>query len=121
MDPEKWFAVRTAITDRENTLDYQDGECPWIAFIQEIDDKTEQQRRQILLAAAPQLLWCAGVLESFARRTREWTPSSRRELRQAATFLNRLKAKLARLGQQQCRSQGITMFSKPQSGRTNEP
>ena len=85
--------------DRENSLDYQDGECPWIAFVQEIDDKTEQQRRQVLLAAAPQLLWCVSVLDAFARRTRECAQSSRRELRQAARFLNRLQAKLARLRQ----------------------
>jgi hypothetical protein len=81
MDREKWFAVRTAIADRENTLDYQDGECPWIAFLQEIDDKTEQQRRQILLAAAPQLLWCATVLDAFARRKWNCTQSRRPELR----------------------------------------
>lgn len=96
MNREKWFAVRSAITDRENTLDYQDGECPWIAFMQMIDDKAELERRQLLLAAAPELHWCASILYSFARPTRDTTRQARGELREAERFLDRFRAKLTR-------------------------
>ncbi len=97
--PEKWHAMGQMIV---SSLAYrQRGNFilpdEFVAFLQKLDDKAEQARRHVLVAAAPELFWALDHLSVLLVNPTDRSPNSKQEVEMAWKIFERVRTKLMRI------------------------